>query len=148
MQGGEMISSSSRTIRQYCSVCKATLDMAIVETGQAHEVTWLKCPQCDGILPHLMSKDEPQDTGEAPASAVPAAQAPATAPAPAGIPESDKAAARDYDPASTYEVGEVVYHRSFNRWGRVAEKTTLAGKRAAIRVELDGGESMTLREAV
>jgi hypothetical protein len=144
-----MISSSSRTIRQYCSVCKATLDMAIVETGQAHEVTWLKCPQCDGILPHLMSKDEPQDTAEATASAAAAAAStPAVAPAPAGIPESEKASARDYDPAATYEVGEVVYHRSFNRWGRVAEKTTLAGKRSAIRLEFDGGESMTLREGV
>ena len=139
-------SSSSRTIRQYCSVCKATLDMAIVETGQAHEVTWLKCPQCDGILPHLMSKDEPQELAPAPVSAATATAPPASAPA--GIPESEKATARDYDPAATYEVGEVVYHRSFNRWGRVAEKTTLAGKRSAIRVEFDGGESMTLREAV
>ena len=45
-----------------------------------------------------------------------AAIAEATAPAaPAAIPEVDRGNARDYDSTLTYEVGEVVYHRSMNQ---------------------------------
>ena len=54
--------------------------------------------------------------------------------------------ARDYDPAASYEVGDVVYHRSINSYGRVLEKRVLPGQRAAIRVQFDDGEEMTLRE--
>lgn len=135
-----MISSSSaRTIRQYCSVCKATLDMAVVDTVQDHEVTWLKCPRCNGILPHMISREEPREV-ETPVEAV--------VEAPTGIPETERGGARDYDPSLTFEVGEIVYHRSLNRYGRVAEKTVLPGKRAAIRVQFEDNESMTLREGL
>jgi hypothetical protein len=148
MQGGDMISSKARTIRQYCSVCKATLDMAVVDTVQDHEVTWLKCPRCNGILPHMMSSDEPAASAETPRPEAPqAAVATSDAPPVAAIPESDRAAARDYDPTQSYAVGDVVYHRSLNLFGRVVEKTALPGRRSAIRVQFDGGDSMTLREA-
>jgi hypothetical protein len=140
----DMITSKARTIRQYCSVCKATLDMAIVDTVQDHEVTWLKCPRCNGILPHMMSRDETREP-ETPPAAVAVAEP--TVAVPAAIPEPERAAARDYDPASTYEVGDIVYHRSINQYGRVVEKTTLPGQRAAIRVQFEAGEPMTLREA-
>ena len=146
MPGGEMVSSSVRTIRQYCSVCKATLDMAVVDTVQAHEVTWLKCPRCNGILPHMGGADD--EVKEVPATAGASAD-----PAPAAVTESrtgldaaQRAQARDYDPAASYEVGEVVYHRSINSYGRVLEKRVLPGQRGAIRVQFDDGEEMTLRE--
>jgi len=144
MQGGDMISSKTRSIRQYCSVCKATLEMAVVDTVQDHEVTWLKCPRCNGILPHMMSSESPEET-EAPPAAV-AAPATTLRETPAAIPETDRAGSRDYEPGKTYEVGEIVYHRSLNLYGRVIEKTALPGRRAAIRVQFDGGEPMTLRE--
>jgi hypothetical protein len=35
-----------------------------------------------------------------------------------------------------------------NRYGRVIEKATLAGKRAAIRVQFEEGDPMTLREGL
>ena len=74
---------------------------------------------------------------------------PAVTDAPAvSIPESARGAARDYEPTGTYEVGDVVYHRSLNLFGRVVEKTQLPGQRAAVRVQFDGGESMTLREGI
>ena len=134
--------SSVRTIRQYCSVCKATLDMSIVDTVQDHEVTWLKCPRCNGILPHMLASDEEQ------AVAPPAAAPPAAAAAPAAFAAEEKEGARDYDATSLYLVGQVVYHRSLNKFGRVVEKTVLAGQRAAIRVRFEDGEEMTLREQV
>jgi hypothetical protein len=144
MQGGEMV-SSARTIRQYCSVCKATLDMRVVDTVQDHEVTWLKCPRCSGILPHMSSGDE-----DSPAQVVQqAAEQSGTEASPAaGFSEEERAAALDYDAGSTYEVGQVVYHRSMNKFGRVAEKTTLPGQRSAIRVVFEDDEEMTLREGV
>jgi hypothetical protein len=131
--------SSTRTIRQYCSVCKATLDMAVVDTVQEHEVTWLKCPRCNGILPHMITREEPREA-EVPA--------PAVVETPAGIPELERTGARDYDPSLTFVVGEIVYHRSLNRYGRVVEKTVLPGQRAALRVQFEDGESMTLREGL
>lgn len=131
--------SSTRTIRQYCSVCKATLDMAVVDTVQEHEVTWLKCPRCNGILPHMISREEPREAEVA---------APAAVETPAGIPELERTGARDYDPSLTFAVGEIVYHRSLNRYGRVIEKTVLPGQRAALRVQFEDGESMTLREGL
>lgn len=130
-------------IQQYCSVCKATLEMAVVDTVQDHDVTWLKCPRCNGILPHMLSREEEAASAAAPA---PPAPAPPTAAPSTAIPESERATARDYDPASTYQVGEIVYHRSFNQFGRVLEKNQLAGKRAVIRVQFETGDPLNLRE--
>lgn len=141
-----MISSSAKTIRQYCSVCKATLDMAVVDTVQDNDVTWLKCPRCSGILPHMISRDEtPEETVAESQPEAPLATA-SPAPAPAGIPQAERDSARDYDSAATFEVGEVVYHRPFNQHGRVTEKTALPGQRAAIQVQFENGDILTLRE--
>ena len=134
--------SSARTIRQYCSVCKATLDMSIVETVQDHEVTWLKCPRCNGILPHMLASDE-EEAAKPEAQAAPPAAAPAT-----GFSEVERGAAQDYDASASYEVGQVLYHRSLNKFGQVVEKTVLPGQRAAIRVRFEDSEEMTLREQV
>ena len=139
-----MISSKvMKTIRQYCSVCKATLDMSVVDTVQSDEVTWLKCPRCAGILPHMLSRDETR-VEETPSE--PVAEAAPPIEAPAAIPEADRGDARDYDPAQTYAVGDIVYHRSMNQYGRVVEKTLLPGNRAVIRVQFEAGEPISLRE--
>ena len=138
-----MISSKARTIRQYCSVCKATLDMSVVDTVQSDEVTWLKCPRCAGILPHMLSREEAR-VEETPSE--PASVAASPVEAPAAIPEADRSNARDYDPAQTYEVGDVIYHRSMNQYGRVVEKTHLPGNRPVIRIQFEAGEPITLRE--
>lgn len=47
-------------IKQYCSVCKAELDMAVVPTadGEDEGVLWLRCPQCQGFLPKISSSLE------------------------------------------------------------------------------------------
>ena len=140
MRSGEMV-TSARTIRQYCSVCKATLDMSVVDTVQDHEVTWLKCPRCNGILPHMIAgEDEPL---AATTTATPPAE-----PTPGEFSETDRSAAQDYDSAGIYEVGQVLYHRSINKFARVVEKTVLAGQRAAIRGRVEDGAEMTLRAHV
>jgi hypothetical protein len=117
--------------------------MAVVDTVQDQDVTWLKCPRCNGILPHMLSREEEAPSEETPpAPAVPAMPAAA----PTAIPEAERGTAHDYDPSHTYQVGDVIYHRSFNQFGRVLEKTQLAGKRAVIRVQFETGEPLALRE--
>jgi len=138
MQGGDVISSSARTIRQYCSVCKATLDMVVVDTVEDNEVTWLKCPRCRGILPH-MSSDEPAETATEVASPEPETTT--------GFSEEEQASAVDYDPSDTYQVGQVIYHRSINRYGKVKEKKVLPGNRCVIHVAFED-DLMILRENV
>ena len=141
MQGGEVISSSARTISQYCSVCKATLDMSVVDTVQDNEVTWLKCPRCKGILPHMGSDDKTTPDAKAATSA----GVETAAETPAGFSEEEQASAVDYDPQATYEVDQVIYHRSINRYGKVMEKKVLPGQRYVIHVAF-GDDVMILRE--
>jgi len=47
-------------IKQYCSVCKAELDMEVVPTadGEDEGVLWLRCPRCQGFLPKISSSLE------------------------------------------------------------------------------------------
>lgn len=44
-------------ITQYCSVCKQSLEMEVVPTGDGEDdgVLWLRCPQCLGFLPKIRS---------------------------------------------------------------------------------------------
>ena len=142
MQGGEVISSSARTISQYCSVCKATLDMSVVDTVQDNEVTWLKCPRCKGILPHMGSDDAEKTAAETTQTGPEAEPT-----SPEGFSEEEQASAVDYDPSVTYEVGQVVYHRSINRYGRVMEKKVLPGHRYVIHVAFQD-DIMILREKI
>lgn len=143
MQGGEVISSSARTISQYCSVCKATLDMSVVDTVQDNEVTWLKCPRCKGILPHMGSDDTASADKKSSGSAAGAAET--VAESPVGLSEEEQESAVDYDPQLTYEVGQVIYHRSINRYGKVMERKVLPGQRSVIHVAF-GEDVMILRE--
>ncbi|MGD9548914.1 MAG: hypothetical protein AB7V45_15400 [Candidatus Krumholzibacteriia bacterium] len=53
--------------RQFCSVCKEWLDMAVVPTGDGEEddgVIWFRCPQCQGFLPKLKSAADGGDGPE------------------------------------------------------------------------------------
>ncbi len=139
MQGEDTV--PARTIRQYCSVCKATLEMAVVDTVPDNEVTWLKCPRCNGILPHMMS-EEPAAVETA------SSQTEEATTGASGFDAAEREAAVDYEASGSYEVGQLLYHRSFNAYGRVIEKTVLPGNRAAIRVRFEDGEEMMLREQV
>ncbi len=109
--------------------------MEVIEEGGEDEVTWLKCPRCKGILPHM--KLEGDDAEES---------------APSGdefsldtINEDD---VQEYDSSRIYEVGEVVYHRSWNDYGRVVEKLILPGDRHAVRVQFLNQGDVNLLENV
>ena len=121
-------------MRQYCSVCKDYLEMEVVEEGGGDEVTWLKCPQCKGILPHMKLEEAPASNG-------------------AGADEFSLESINDtevieYDSQRQFEVGSIIYHRSWNDYGRVLEKLILPGDRAAIRVKFLNQGNVNLLENV
>ena len=56
-------------IEQYCSVCKAVLEMSVVQTSDGEEdgVLWLRCPRCHGFLPKISDNvDQPRRVAEPP----------------------------------------------------------------------------------
>ena len=116
---------------QSCSVCKGHYEMTVVRDSVEDGVIWLKCPHCQGILPHMPDSSSGTDT------------ATATAPAPQADPleDIDVEAARPYEPSYQYSVGDVVHHRGWNDYGVVIEKQTLPGNRNVIRVRFaESGE--------
>lgn len=133
---------SKRTIEQYCSVCKSTFDMAVVEEADNDEVLWLKCPGCEGFLPYMPEgeeespdedkDDEAGDDGEAEL-------------APEDI---DQENAIEYDKANEYNVDDIIYHRSWNDYGKVLDKETLPGDRKTIIVHFVNQGKIRLLEGV
>lgn len=105
---------------QYCSVCKDYYDMEVVEEGGENEVTWLRCPHCQGILPYMeLSEDAEKSAGSGKF----------------GMDSFTEDDVVEYDARSNFEVGFVIYHRSWNDYGKVTEKIILPGGRSAIRVQ-------------
>ena len=47
-------------MQQFCSVCKSTFEMEVVRESAEDGVIWLRCPNCQGILPHMPSIAEPE----------------------------------------------------------------------------------------
>lgn len=116
-------------MRQYCSVCKGHYDMTVVRESVEDGVIWLKCPHCQGILPHMPESDGGGSKGEATATA------PARRPVVADpLEDLDVEAARPYDASEVFAVGDVVHHRGWNDYGVVLAKQVLPGNRHVIRV--------------
>ena len=114
-------------MRQYCSVCKAHYDMLVVSETADDGVIWLKCPNCQGVLPHM---PEPGEEVE---------------PAPEEI---DPERARPYSADEVYEVGEVVHHRGWDDYGVVTDKKALPGNRSVIIVRfMKSGEIQLIEGA-
>jgi hypothetical protein len=125
-------------MEQYCSVCKARYDMTVVSESSDDGVIWLKCPNCQGILPHMpdIADDASEDT--------------ATEPTPTSDEvfgsELDTAMAKAYEPVGHYAVGDVLYHRGWNDHGLVLEKQELPGGRGLLKVRFIKHGEMQLVE--
>jgi hypothetical protein len=114
---------SAKTIKQHCSVCKADFDMEIIKQGSSESVVWLKCPGCQGFLPYMPEEDA--DSKDASANAEEAI----------ALEDLDIENAREYSEKDTFEVGEVIHHRSWNDYGKVISKDSLPGNRHTIWVQ-------------
>jgi hypothetical protein len=114
-------STGERAMKQYCSVCKAHLEMVVVSDASEDGVIWLKCPRCKGILPHMA---ESTAAGSQPSPS-----------APDLLQDIDTSQAKPYQPNVVYEVGDVIHHRGWDDFGVVREKMSLPGNRRAILVQ-------------
>jgi hypothetical protein len=94
--------TDSKTINQFCSVCKSEFDMEIIKQGSNESVLWLKCPGCKGFLPYMPDED------------------------------TDVENAKEYIESDVYEVGEIIHHRSWNDYGKILSKDVLPGNRHTI----------------
>jgi len=118
-----MQGTDSKTIKQYCSVCKSEYDMEIIKQGSSESVLWLKCPECKGFLPYMPEEDEE------------AKNADAAGDEPVAIEDLDIENAREYSEDDHYEIGEVIHHRSWNDYGKILSKDLLPGNRNTIWVQ-------------
>ena len=129
-----------RMINQHCSVCKKDFDMEVVEGGDgSNDVIWLKCPGCEGFLPY-MTEDGIGDTSEE--SAEPSELAPED------IDADERENAKEYVESGEYEVDDVIYHRSWNDYGKVISKEELPGNRKTIIVNFIHQGKIRLLEKV
>lgn len=134
--------AQKRMIEQYCSVCKKSFEMEVVDGDETTGVLWLKCPGCVGYLPYMIG-DEGAEENEAVSGDESAGATIDLAPE-----DIDKEAAREYSEADEYRVEEVIYHRSWNDYGRVIAKETLPGRRKTIVVHFINQGKIRLLEGV
>lgn len=127
---------SSSTIKQHCSVCKADFEMEIIKQGSNENVVWLKCPGCQGFLPYM-----PNEEADAKSEASKEDDAIA-------LEDLDVEHAREYYEDQTFEVGDVIHHRSWNDYGRVVSKDALPGNRHTIWVQFLRQGKVQLLEGV
>jgi hypothetical protein len=131
-----------KTIGQYCSVCKKNFDMPIVDDSENKEVIWLNCPGCRGYLPYMLNQEEIKEAEEK---------------------EKDEARkvsedlaiedlytenAREYQESNEYQIGDVIYHRSWNDYGKVIAKETFSGHRKTIVVHFVNQGKIRLLEGM
>jgi hypothetical protein len=141
---------TNSAMRQFCSVCKSTFEMEVVRESAEDGVIWLRCPNCQGILPHMPDIAAPDAAAEvigASEQRPSAAQKAEDALAAAAdlLDEIDPEKARPYIEGETYEVGQVIHHRAWNDYGIVRATETLPGNRLIIRVRfVNAGEVQLL----
>lgn len=126
---------SSKTIKQHCSVCKADFEMEVIKQGSNENVVWLKCPGCQGFLPYIPEEDDGKESGQAVEEAI-------------ALEDLDIEDAKEYVESGTFEVGEVIHHRSWNDYGKVLSKDTLPGNRRTIWVQFLRQGKVQLLEGV
>jgi len=132
----------SRMIEQYCSVCKKTFEMPVVEEGEKEDVIWLNCPGCRGYLPYMLNQDDVDEAEEKEQAELRMKGEDLS------IEDLSTENAREYQESNEYGIGEVIYHRSWNDYGKVVAKETLAGHRKTILVHFVNQGKIRLLEGV
>lgn len=129
-----------RTIEQRCSVCRKDFEMEVVEGDENSEVLWLRCPQCEGYLPYMTSEgiDEDSDGGVSVTGGEDDL----------ALEDIDRDKAVEYEETAEYEIDDIIYHRSWNDYGKVIAKETLPGNRKTIVVKFVGQGNIRLLEGV
>lgn len=109
--------------------------MEIIRQGSSESVVWLKCPGCQGFLPYMPDDVETKDASKAGDEAL-------------ALEDLDVENAREYSDKETFEIGEVLHHRSWNDYGKVVSKDALPGNRHTIWVQFLRQGKVQLLEGV
>ncbi|UCF04318.1 MAG: hypothetical protein JSV33_10240 [bacterium] len=132
----------SKAIEQYCSVCKKSFDMPIVEEAETNDVIWLKCPGCQGYLPFMTEKAHDGLVAEGETNHEEEGFQDLA------LEDIDIEKAREYIESDSYNVGDIIYHRSWNDYGKVVAKEILPGHRKTILVQFVSQGKIRLLEGV
>jgi hypothetical protein len=132
----------ARTIEQFCSVCKKTFEMPVVEEGDNQDVIWLNCPGCRGYLPYMTNQEEVAEAEESEREEARKGSEDLS------MEDISTEGAREYQESSEYQVGDVIYHRSWNDYGKVIAKEILSGHRKTILVHFVNQGKTRLLEGV
>jgi hypothetical protein len=111
--------------------------MEVVKQGSGKSVVWLKCPGCQGFLPHM--PDEAENDAKKKRQAAENEIA---------LEDLDVENAKEYSEDQVYEIGEVIHHRSWNDFGKVVSKDSLPGNRSTIWVQFLRQGKIQLLEGV
>jgi hypothetical protein len=118
--------------------------MEVVNDDVSNDVIWLKCPGCEGFLPYMTDEDEAGAiAGEAAGGDTEPSEL-----APEDLDNEEKENAKEYSESGVYEVGDVIYHRSWNDYGKVITKEELPGNRRTITVNFINQGKIRLLEEV
>jgi len=109
--------------------------MEVIKQGSNENVVWLKCPGCQGFLPYIPDEDDGKESEQAGEEAI-------------ALEDLDIEEAKEYAEGGTFEVGEVIHHRSWNDYGKVLSKDTLPGNRRTIWVQFLRQGKVQLLEGV
>jgi hypothetical protein len=112
--------------------------MEVVKQGSGKGVIWLKCPGCKGFLPYMQEEAEEGEHGGEQTSDT----------AEIALEDLDIENAKEYSENETYDVGEILHHRSWNDYGRVVSKDHLPGNRQTIWVQFLRQGKIQLLEGV
>jgi hypothetical protein len=140
---GKATGTKVKSIEQYCSVCKKTFEMPIVEEADNHEVIWLKCPECEGFLPYMTGQVEEGEEGYGESGEGRDEKAQELA-----LEDIDIERALEYSEKNEYKIGDIIYHRSWNDYGKIIEKEILPGHRKTIHVQFVNQGKIRLLEGV
>lgn len=118
-------------IEAFCTSCNTIQKMEITGTLSAEESEdkkWAKCKKCKQVMVVDLSKSP----GFQPNSLE-------------GLETEDCTV---YSPAKTYEVGEPIYHKNWDDFGKVVSKATLSNGQKSITVEFQKSGSKKLIESL
>ena len=107
----------------FCTVCQKVVKMDMLRKGPDDPITWLSCPNCEGIVPVLSAAAKEM----------------------MGMKEDfictvAKSDCPEYDMGGNYDVGQIFYHRVWDDYGLVLEKGKESQRGRAIMVSfLKGG---------
>lgn len=110
--------------------------MEIIKQGSGEGVIWLKCPGCQGFLPHMTEEESATSTTDDSGTSTLA------------IEDLDIENAKEYSEDQEYSVGDVIHHRSWNDYGKILSKDSLPGNRKVIQVQFLRQGKVQLLEGV